>query len=50
MKNGAAAPASKGGKQMVLAHDPQHPLAAGADAIPDPQPGPDLAMALALEG
>ena len=37
-------------EQGVLAHQPQHPLARDPDAVHRPQPGPDLAMALAGPG
>src|SRR6266545_7674658 len=35
------------GEQMVLTHDPQHAGATDPDAVDHPQPGPDLAVALA---
>ena len=34
-------------EQAVLAHEPQHPLTRNPDAVHRPQPGPDLAVALA---
>src|SRR5215217_785900 len=37
-------------EQGVLAHQPQHPLARDPDAVHRPQPGPDLAVALAAPG
>src|SRR3954462_5376083 len=44
----AASHARRRGEQAVLAHEPQHALATGADAAP-PQPGADLLVALADE-
>ena len=41
--------AARGGEQVVLAHQPQHPAPGGAGATMA-QPGPDLAMPLAMEG
>jgi hypothetical protein len=37
-------------QEGVLAHQPQHPLARDAQPVPDAQPRPDLAMALARPG
>src|SRR5690349_7774621 len=37
-------------QQAVVAHQPQHPLARDPDAVHHPQPGPYLAMALAMPG
>jgi hypothetical protein len=41
--------AAVGGEQAVVSHDSEHSLLTCPDTINDPQPGPYLAMALALE-
>ena len=49
VETGVAAPAPIGGEEVVLPHEPQHPTAANLDPVPHPQPGPHLAVTLALK-
>lgn len=46
---GRRLPAAMGRQEMVLAHQPEYPLAGDADVLLDAQPGPDLAVAFVLE-
>jgi len=46
---GVTAPDPMGRKQLVFPHEPQHPPPAHLDAVPHPEPGPDLAVPLALK-
>src|SRR5512135_139381 len=46
---GPRLPTAMGRQEAVLTHQPEHPLAGDAEALLEAQPGPDLAVAPALE-
>jgi len=46
---GMAAPPPMGREEVVLPHEPQNPAAAYLDSVPHPEPGPHLAVSLALK-